>query len=405
MARGRVWAIVFSLLLLLQGRPVLAAPPDLLKDTLSDSRLSASSRHTLIVDMTAGTAFQTSETFTITFAAGFSVPAFSASDVTFDDGTARTVLSSCAAGVNNVGLAVAGQVVTLTACAGFNASSNGATVTIVLGTGSTLITNPSSPGIASVTVAGSYGDDSRVTSVAIIEGVTVSLTIPASSGDVRFTGDAFPAAMVTILDNNSVAGTTTANGSSVFDKTIQGLTPGVHTFGIFGQSLDNRKTLTLSFNINVISGSTVTVSGILLPVIFTVPESHKRPAVLSESGLAKNGGTVTTITQSDPITKQTTVDSNGNWSVQISDILRIGTHSATALVNDNSGNQSIQTTQSFQVVLSADLNVDEFVNLTDFSILMFNYGTSSPPNKAADINDNGPVDLVDFSVMMFYWSR
>jgi hypothetical protein len=45
------------------------------------------------------------------------------------------------------------------------------------------------------------------------------------------------------------------------------------------------------------------------------------------------------------------------------------------------------------------------VSLTDFSMLMFNYGLSNPPNAAADINDNGgQVDLVDFSVMMFYWT-
>ena len=58
------------------------------------------------------------------------------------------------------------------------------------------------------------------------------------------------------------------------------------------------------------------------------------------------------------------------------------------------------------MLLSADLNVDNSVNLTDFSILMFSYGRNPPANKAADINDSGGApNLVDFSVMMFYWSR
>lgn len=56
-------------------------------------------------------------------------------------------------------------------------------------------------------------------------------------------------------------------------------------------------------------------------------------------------------------------------------------------------------------LLSADLNVDDKVNLTDFSVLMFNYARGDFPNKAADINDDRkPPDLVDFSIMMFHWT-
>ena len=49
----------------------------------------------------------------------------------------------------------------------------------------------------------------------------------------------------------------------------------------------------------------------------------------------------------------------------------------------------------------ADLNHDGRVNLTDFSILLFHWGTD---NECADQNQNGIVDLVDFSIMMYYWT-
>ena len=98
-------------------------------------------------------------------------------------------------------------------------------------------------------------------------------------------------------------------------------------------------------------------------------------------------------------------NSSGVWSLKVDIVLHLGAHTVSGLVNDGFGNQSILTTPTnFEILLSADLSIDNLVNLTDFSILMFNYGTSNPPNAAADINDNGPVDLVDFSVMMFYWT-
>jgi len=241
----------------------------------------------------------------------------------------------------------------------------------------------------------------------ITTNVDVSFTLGGSStGNIRLIGDAFPNAFVTILKDNAVIDTSTASSTSVFDRTITGLTPGIVTFSLFAQDNEGHKTITISFSVNVIGGSTVTVSGLLLSPIVIIPDSIKRPEKLNERGLAKQNSTITTFTHSDPIVKQTSTNSSGQWAIIISDILHLGTHQVTALVQDSGGAQSqVTTAKEFIVKLSADLNVDNFVNLTDFSILMFNYGTSNPPNKAADINDNGPVDLVDFSIMMFYWTR
>ncbi|MEX1051800.1 MAG: hypothetical protein WEC83_00195 [Patescibacteria group bacterium] len=385
---------------------VYAANPDSVRDLLSDSRKNTVSQHTVTLDMSSSTAFDSTDTVSITLHNNFTVPALAPGDVSFNDGTARTVLASCSAGADNVGLGVSGQVITFTACSGFTASATGAVVTIELGTGSTKITNPVSSGLYIVTVAGSYGDDQRIFNVAISDGVAVSLTIPFPNGDVRFTGDAFPAAIVTILDGGAVVGTTVANSTSFFDKTIQALSPGLHTFGIFGQALDGRKTLTLSFNINVISGMTITVSGILLPPIVTVPSQEKRPVFFPQSGLARHNSTITTFVSGPTSdTAQGNTNTAGVWGFSADNIYHLGSHTITGLVNDGGGNQSVITNPAnFEILLSADLNIDNLIQLTDFSILMFNYATSNPPNKAADINDNGPVDLVDFSVMMFFWT-
>ena len=51
-------------------------------------------------------------------------------------------------------------------------------------------------------------------------------------------------------------------------------------------------------------------------------------------------------------------------------------------------------------VCLGDLNNDGYVNLTDFSILLFYWNTS---NANADLNDDGIVNLTDFSIMLFHW--
>lgn len=384
-----------------------AAKPDRVQDLLSDARAGVASKHTVTIDQTGSTAWEDGESVTITFPSGFSIPSISASDISVDDGTARTVLGSCSVGADNISLGVSGQTITLTACSGFVAEASGATITIFIGIGATQITNPSTSGIYIVETAGTYGDSPQGAAVAVTTGVNLSLTIPSPTGNVRFTGDAFPSAIITILDGGSVAGTGTANSVSYFDKTITGLIPGVHTFGIYGQSLSGTKTLTVSFNVNVISGNTVTINGILLPPILSVPSKQKRPIKLVQSGLARHSSTVNTFTTgSSSLNHQTTTNSSGSWSITVPQVLHLGDHNLTAKVNDGNGNQSVLSgAKAFEILLSADLNVDNGVGLTDFSMLMFNYGLSDPPNLAADINDNGGVvDLVDFSIMMFYWT-
>jgi hypothetical protein len=234
--------------------------------------------------------------------------------------------------------------------------------------------------------------------------VTANLTGP--TGNLRLIGYASPNALITFLHEGSVMGTVVASAESLFDKTFTGFLPGVQNFSLYGSDATGRTTLTLGFDTNIISGSTITLSGFLLPPTLIVAKpTLKRPDAQVSSGLARQDATVTAFFNSDPISKQVPTNTDGKWEARVSEIFHLGTHSASALVQDKNGSQSILSQSlPFNVILSADLNIDDFVNLIDFSILMFNYGTAQPKNKAADINDNGPVDLIDFSVMMFHWT-
>lgn len=50
----------------------------------------------------------------------------------------------------------------------------------------------------------------------------------------------------------------------------------------------------------------------------------------------------------------------------------------------------------------ADFNCDGRVNLIDFSILLFNWGT--PSNLKTDLSNDGKITITDFSIMLFYWT-
>jgi len=70
------------------------------------------------------------------------------------------------------------------------------------------------------------------------------------------------------------------------------------------------------------------------------------------------------------------------------------------------GTEASGASQQFNAVSDAvclgDINNDGFVDLTDFSILLFYWQTSNP---TADLNNDGIVNLTDFSIMLFHWGK
>lgn len=261
---------------------------------------------------------------------------------------------------------------------------------------------------AYILFGGSEGRLSLSNAHADTNSITTSAYFAGPTGNLRIIGYASPSALVYFLENGSVLGTQIANSSSVFDKTLSSLEPGIHLISIYGTDLGSRNTLTITFSINITSGTTTIVSGIILPPTISLANSQvKRPAELIANGMAVNNALVQVFIfgTGDNKTITQTVDANGNWSANVNPKLHLGNKQTYSITLDGYGGQSEPSQgQNYGVQLSADLNVDNMVNLTDFSVLMYSYGTSSPPNVVADINDNGPVDLVDFSVMMYYWT-
>ena len=233
--------------------------------------------------------------------------------------------------------------------------------------------------------------------------------LPLHTGGVRFTGDASPGALVTFKRSGSVIGTVVAASDSSFDATFTGQQPGNATYSIFATDPSGRTTADVDTNITIMESVTTTSSGYLLPTTFSLARNPvRRPQAQDISGTARHNSTVTTlwsgVKYSDSFTTMATTTATGNWLGASNQTLHLGTYTTSAVVQAPGGALSPQTPDaSFQVVLSADLNNDNRVNLTDFSILMFFYMQSNI-NKPADINDDTKTNLTDFSVMLFFWT-
>jgi len=187
--------LILGLILVLVGMYVAITPARAgyctkEKDVLSDSRPSTVSNHEIYFVTPTGVDAST-DTITLTFAAGFTMGsvAFGDMDLAVDndgncDGTwtDKTLAATPAAGVWGVG--VSGQVITFTAPTDATTGEipAGYCVQIEIGTnasgGSIQITNPTA-GVKDIDIGGTFGDTGKI-KVAIISGVTVSATVAES---------------------------------------------------------------------------------------------------------------------------------------------------------------------------------------------------------------------------------
>ncbi|HEX7260168.1 MAG TPA: hypothetical protein VF272_04535 [Candidatus Saccharimonadia bacterium] len=237
----------------------------------------------------------------------------------------------------------------------------------------------------------------------------VGAELPVQTGGIRFVGEASPSALVTFQRNGSVIGTQVAGSDSSFDMTFTTQPLGSATYSIYATDLSSRTTAEITTIATILPAFTTTLSGYLLPTTFSLALNPiKRPQTQVASGTARHNSTVTTLWSgtkySDSFTTQDATSASGNWNGSPSQTLHLGTYTTSAVVQAPGGALSPQSPDtSFQVVLSADLNNDTKINLTDFSILMFFY-LQININKPADINDDTKTNLTDFSIMLFFWT-
>lgn len=228
-------------------------------------------------------------------------------------------------------------------------------------------------------------------------------------------GTAYPNQTVHILIDGEEVGTVEADSDGEFDFAVA-TEPGATTMGFWANDQNGVRSITFNTTFDVTQGAVTTVRDIMLPPTIQANETEIDPGdTVTFSGQTAPEKTVELFIDNQSVT-ETTSDGDGLWSISYeTNGLSAAEHLAKARFITGSG--GLQTESSFSNSITlfvgvegrastpSDLNRDGEVNLIDFSILIFWWGTaggdSDPP---ADINGNGSVAIEDFSILLFNWT-
>ncbi len=236
---------------------------------------------------------------------------------------------------------------------------------------------------------------------------------------VIFSGFAYPNSKVTLLKDGQIAGTIFADANASFQITAPNLFGGNYIFSIYSEDSKGFSSSLLNFPIDVITGATTQVRGILIPPTIAVDKSE-----------VKQGDNITIFGQAVPLSEinivvstgkeffvKTNAGRDGNYLYSFDTTpLSLGDHSAKAklifngnisafgkFVDFRVGTKNISAEPGPRCPLKTDLNNDCRVNLVDVSILIFWFDKPSVPTKV-DFDSNKKVDLIDLSIMAYYWT-
>ncbi len=233
---------------------------------------------------------------------------------------------------------------------------------------------------------------------------------------IKVRGRPYPSRTINFLIDTETVGSVQSDSDGDFEFATD-VSPGTATLGIWANDSNNIRSITLNNTFDVTQGAITNITGVILPPTIDVQSQNVDPgSIITVSGQAVPDSTVELHVDDSSLVLNTTAGSNGDWFIdfdtsQVSiaeHILRARSVTGTSpLTTESPFSTSLQLFVGVdgQASTPSDLNRDGFVNLIDFSILIFwwqtNGGDSDPP---ADINGNGSVSLEDFSILLFNWT-
>ncbi len=235
---------------------------------------------------------------------------------------------------------------------------------------------------------------------------------------ITLAGWAYPDSKVNILRDGVFDQEATADSQAHFSLDITDLSEGIYTFTLWALDSAGRKSNTQSSTFWVEKNTRTTANFFLPPTIAvstssvakgekinffgqTVPQAKVVILIRSSDG-KQVAQTETTAGQSGDFQlafDTASLPANGVYTVQARTYLE-----SAGFSEYNSGVQfglGVEPGGELTTCQRADLNHDGRINLTDFSILLYHWGTD---HVEADINLDGKVNLIDFSLLMYCWT-
>jgi len=242
------------------------------------------------------------------------------------------------------------------------------------------------------------------------------ISIPQTS--VRFSGEAYPNATVTLLENGAFETSVTADGNGLFDITLPEQYNGTILYSLEALDTNNEKSLLINYPLVVTSGYLTYISGIRFPPTITVDKVQAiTGSFLTVSGysLPNKELEIKIESQDNQLSKTFTLTSPGNGNYDITlpltnlptgdyfvSIKYPNDTRISKLVGFIIGDTDVSSVNT-SLNLPGDCNADGQINLVDFSVMAFWYEKPNPPS-CVDLNHDGIVDLTDFSILAFYWT-
>jgi len=246
---------------------------------------------------------------------------------------------------------------------------------------------------------------------------------PPGAPGVVFTGWAYPGTEVVVLKDGIEVGKSLAGTQADFGAYLEVLNRGIYTFGLWAEDSLGRKSNTFSATFWMEAGTQTTISDIILsPTISLTKSVVTAGQVIETFGQTVPGSTVEVwlypeksgeVLDFEITKKDGLASASGEWSLFLNmdnlidgsylvkaraTVADAGTSDFSAILKANIGAAQIEPSR---ICEGADLNHDGKVNLTDFSILLYHWGTD---DECADQNHDGTVNLTDFSIMLFHWT-
>ncbi len=237
---------------------------------------------------------------------------------------------------------------------------------------------------------------------------------------VRVVGWGYPNGTVSIVRDGAVVREIAAGGDASFSYVSEQMDRGSYTYTVFGADPKGVKGASYTTTLWIRSDTVTTLANVLLPPTASVENRTVEPgATVSVSGYTAPRAFVSVwlrprlaqVSTGDMLAT-TTAAANGSWSLTMPTAgLSQGTYELVAQAKMENGiesDKSARLTVGIGVevadtgcIAKGDLDCDGSVNLVDFSILLFNWNTTS---ANADVNGDGTVSLPDFSIMLFNWT-
>lgn len=229
-------------------------------------------------------------------------------------------------------------------------------------------------------------------------------------------GVGYPLRTVSFLLDAELVGTTRSDSSGRFEFAIDA-SPGTATLGMWTTDTTDNRSMTVNNTFDVTQGAITNINGVVLPPTLRANNQNVNPGdVVILSGQSVPNSTIQIHVNNSTSIEEAQSSANGLWTFSLNTAqLTVSEHTVRA--RTVIGNPPLISESIFSTTLQlfvgvdgkstgpADLNRDGFINLIDFSILIFwwstNGGDSNPP---ADISGNGRVGLEDFSIMLFNWT-